>query len=104
MEVKPAFKEATTGHEDQMFKISKSMLAGPDRSIRDYVLAEQGIEGLRDAFTEYFQQYDALLLPVLPIPAHEHGLTQFTIKGQTVDAATSRPPPLLGAICCGPRT
>ena len=87
MEVKPAFKEATTGHEDQMFKISKSMLAGPDTSIRDYVLAEQGIEGLRNAFTEYFQQYDALLLPVLPIPAHEHGLTQFTINGQTVDAA-----------------
>ncbi|MFJ8795803.1 amidase [Streptomyces sp. NPDC102462] len=87
MEVKPGFKEATTGHEDQMFKISRSMLAGPDTSIRDYVLAEQGIERLRDAFTEYFQQYDALLLPVVPVPAHEHGLTQFTINGQTVDAA-----------------
>lgn len=87
MEVKPGFKEATTGHEDQMFKISRSMLAGPDTSVRDYVLAEQGIERLRDAFTEYFQQYDALLLPVVPVPAHEHGLTQFTINGQTVDAA-----------------
>jgi len=73
-----------------MAKVSKHMLAGPDTSIRDYVLAEQGIERLRDAFTEYFQQYDALLLPVLPIPAHEHGLTQFTINGQTVKAATSR--------------
>jgi aspartyl-tRNA(Asn)/glutamyl-tRNA(Gln) amidotransferase subunit A len=87
MEVKPAFREVTTGHEDEMFKVSKSMLAGPDTSVEDYVLAEQGIEQLRDGFAEYFQQYDALLLPVTPIPAHEHGLTQFVINGQTVDAA-----------------
>ncbi|MCO6000114.1 amidase [Actinoallomurus rhizosphaericola] len=87
MEVKPAFQDVTAGHEDQMAHVSKSMLAGPDTSVEDYVLAEQGIERLRDAFTEYFQQYDVLLLPVLPIPAHEHGLTQFTINGQTVDAA-----------------
>lgn len=87
MEVKPAFREVTTGHEDEMFKVSKSMLAGPDTSVEDYVLAEQGIERLRDGFAEYFQQYDALLLPVTPIPAHEHGLTQFVINGQTVDAA-----------------
>jgi aspartyl-tRNA(Asn)/glutamyl-tRNA(Gln) amidotransferase subunit A len=87
MEVKPAFREVTTGHEDQMFKVSKSMLAGPETSVEDYVLAEQGIERLRDGFAEYFQQYDALLLPVTPIPAHEHGLTQFVINGQTVDAA-----------------
>lgn len=87
MEVKPAFREVTTGHEDQMFKVSKGMLAGPDTSIEDYVLAEQGIERLRDGFVEYFQQYDALLLPVTPIPAHEHGLEQFVINDLTVDAA-----------------
>ncbi|MFD8159541.1 amidase [Streptomyces malaysiensis] len=86
MEVKPAFRDVTVGHEDQMAKVSTSMLAGPDTSVESYVLAEQGIERLRDAFTEYFQRYDALLLPVLPIPAHEHGLAQFTINGQTVDA------------------
>lgn len=87
MEVKPAFREVTTGHEEEMFKVSKSMLAAPDTSVEDYVLAEQGIERLRDGFAEYFQHYDALLLPVTPIPAHEHGLTQFVINGQTVDAA-----------------
>ena len=64
------------------------MLAGPDTSVEDYVLAEQGIERLRDGFAEYFQQYDALLLPVTPIPAHAHGFTQFTLDGRTVDAAT----------------
>ncbi|WP_413804389.1 amidase [Streptomyces sp. OE57] len=86
MEVKPAFRDVTNGHEDQMAKVSTSMLAGPDTSVENYVLAEQGIERLRDAFTEFFQRYDALLLPVLPIPAHEHGLTRFTFNGQTVDA------------------
>jgi aspartyl-tRNA(Asn)/glutamyl-tRNA(Gln) amidotransferase subunit A len=87
MEVKPAFRDITAGHEDEMFKVSKSMLAGPDTSVENYVLAEQGIERLRDGFVEYFQQYDALLLPVTPIPAPEHGLTEFVINGQTVDAA-----------------
>ncbi|WP_371786387.1 amidase [Streptosporangium subroseum] len=86
MEVKPAFREITAGHEDQMFTYSRSMLAAPDTSVEDYVLAEQGIERLRDGFAEYFQRYDALLLPVTSIPAHAHGLTQFTIDGRTMDA------------------
>jgi aspartyl-tRNA(Asn)/glutamyl-tRNA(Gln) amidotransferase subunit A len=86
MEIKPAFRAATAGHEAEMFEISKSMLAGPDTSVEDYVRAEQGIERLRDGFAEYFQRYDALLLPVLPIPAHAHGLTEFVINGETVPA------------------
>jgi aspartyl-tRNA(Asn)/glutamyl-tRNA(Gln) amidotransferase subunit A len=86
MEVKPAFREATMGHEDQMFTYSKTLLAAPDTTAADYVLAEQGIERLRDGFAEYFQHYDALLLPVTTIPAHAHGLGQFTLDGQTVGA------------------
>lgn len=86
MEVKPAFRDATAGHEAEMFKISRSMLAGPETSVEDYVRAEQGIERLRDGFAEFFQRYDALLLPVLPIPAHAHGLSEFVIDGQTVPA------------------
>jgi aspartyl-tRNA(Asn)/glutamyl-tRNA(Gln) amidotransferase subunit A len=84
MELKPAFEAATAGHEDDMFKISRSMLATPDRSVQDYVLAEQGIERLRDGFVDYFQRYDALLLPATPIPAHAHGLEEFVINGETV--------------------
>ena len=84
MELKPAFQVATAGHESEMFKISKSMLATPDTSMEDYVLAEQGIERLRDGFAEYFQRYDALLLPATPIPAHAHGLEEFVINGETV--------------------
>jgi aspartyl-tRNA(Asn)/glutamyl-tRNA(Gln) amidotransferase subunit A len=86
MEVKPAFREATAGHEDQRFTYSKTLLAAPDTPVTDYVLAEQGIERLRDGFAEFFQHYDALLLPVTTIPAHAHGLGQFTLAGRTVDA------------------
>jgi aspartyl-tRNA(Asn)/glutamyl-tRNA(Gln) amidotransferase subunit A len=54
--------------------------------MEDYIQAEQAAERLKDGFAEYFQRYDALLCPVLPIPAHEHGATEFVINGQTVDA------------------
>src|ERR1700730_14122136 len=86
MELKPAFKEATAGHENEMFKISKGMLATPDTPMADFIDAEQAAEGLRDGFADYFQRYDALLCPVLPIPAHAHGLSEIVINGQSVSA------------------
>jgi aspartyl-tRNA(Asn)/glutamyl-tRNA(Gln) amidotransferase subunit A len=86
MEMKPAFAEATAGHESEMFKISKGMLATPDTTMRDFILAEQAAERLRDGFADYFQRYDALLCPVLPIPAHAHGLSEIVINGQSVSA------------------
>jgi len=86
MELKPAFVEATTGHENEIFTIAKGMLATPDTSMGDFVLAEQATERLKDGFAEYFQRYDALLCPVLPIPAHAHGLSKFVINGQSVPA------------------
>jgi aspartyl-tRNA(Asn)/glutamyl-tRNA(Gln) amidotransferase subunit A len=67
-----------------MFAYSKTLFAIPDTSVEDYVLAEQGIERLRNGFAEYFKQYDALLLPVTTIPAHAHQLGDFTLGGQTV--------------------
>ena len=89
MEVKPAFADVTTGHEDEMFTISKAMLGEPDTPLADFVRAEQAAERLKDGFAEYFQRYDALLCPVLPIPAHAHGLSEFVINDQTVPATHS---------------
>jgi aspartyl-tRNA(Asn)/glutamyl-tRNA(Gln) amidotransferase subunit A len=86
MELKPAFIEATTGHENEIFKIAKAMLATPDTAPRDYVLAEQAAERLKDGFAEYFQRFDVLLCPVLPIPAHAHGLSEIVINGRSVPA------------------
>jgi aspartyl-tRNA(Asn)/glutamyl-tRNA(Gln) amidotransferase subunit A len=58
----------------------------PQTSIDDFVAAEQQAERLRDGFAEYFQRYDALLCPVTPMPAYQHGATELVIDGQTVSA------------------
>src|SRR6202140_1707708 len=86
MEMKPAFAEATAGHEDEMYKLAKTMLSLPDTSMKDYIDAEQAFQRLRDGYADYFSRYDALITHVLPIPAHKHGVEEFTIDGQTVDA------------------
>jgi aspartyl-tRNA(Asn)/glutamyl-tRNA(Gln) amidotransferase subunit A len=87
MEMKPAFAEATAGRsEKELYKMAKTMLLLPDTSMKDYIDAEQAAERLRDGYADYFTRYDALITHVLPIPAHKHGVEEFTIDGQTVDA------------------
>ncbi|MBO4221381.1 amidase [Bradyrhizobium neotropicale] len=87
MEMKPAFAEATAGRsQDELYKMAKTMLSLPDTSMKDYIDAEQAAERLRDGYAEYFRTYDALITPVLPIPAHKHGVAEFVINGKTVDA------------------
>lgn len=86
MEMKPAFRAATAGHEGQMYKMARTMLSLPDTSMADFIDAEQAAERIRDGYAEYFRGFDALITHVLPIPAHKHGVDRFVIDGQTVDA------------------
>ena len=87
MEMKPAFEQATAGRrDDELYKMAKTMLSLPDTTMRDYIDAEQAAERLRDGYADYFSRYDALITHVLPIPAHKHGVEEFVIDGQTVDA------------------
>jgi aspartyl-tRNA(Asn)/glutamyl-tRNA(Gln) amidotransferase subunit A len=86
MEMKPAFREVTAGHEHQMYKMAKTMLSLPDTSMKDFIDAEQAAERIRDGYADYFSRYDALITHVLPIPAYKHGVEEFTIDGETVDA------------------
>ncbi|HBV40812.1 MAG TPA: amidase [Erwinia sp.] len=87
MEMKPAFARATAGHGlEELYKMARTMLALPDTPIADFIEAEQAAERLRDGFADYFSRYDVLITQVLPVPAHKHGVEQFTIAGQTVDA------------------
>ena len=86
MEMKPAFREATRGHEGEMYRMAKTMLSLPDTSMADFIDAEQAAERLRDGYADYFSRFDALITQVLPIPAHHHGVDKFTIDGQEVDA------------------
>ena len=86
MEMKPAFREATAGrHDDEIYKMARTMLSLPDTSIEDYVAAEQAAERLRDGYAAYFRNYDILLTPVLPVPAHKHGIQELVVNGETVD-------------------
>jgi aspartyl-tRNA(Asn)/glutamyl-tRNA(Gln) amidotransferase subunit A len=87
MEMKPALHAATAGRrDDELYKMSKTMLSLPDTSMEDYIEAEQAAERLRDGYADYFSRYDALITQVLPIPAHKHGVEEFVIDGQTLDA------------------
>ena len=87
MEMKEAFKEATAGRtEEELYIMAKTMLSLPETSMKDFIDAEQATDRLRDGFAAYFQQYDVLLTQVLPIPAHKHGVEEFMIDGQKVDA------------------
>lgn len=87
MEMKEAFKEATAGrNEDELYIMAKTMLSLPETSMKDFIEAEQAAERLRDGFAGYFNNYDVLLTPVQPVPAHKHGVSEFIINGQKVDA------------------
>ena len=87
MEMKPAFLEAVAGHPDEeIYTMARTMSRLPETSIEDYVKAEQAAERLRDGFADFFQRYDALITPVQPIPAYEHGAARFVINGRTVGA------------------
>src|SRR5258708_6420558 len=70
MEMKPAFAEATAGHESEMFKMSKTMLSLPDTSMKDYIEAEQAADRIADGYADYLTRYAALITHVLPIPPH----------------------------------
>jgi aspartyl-tRNA(Asn)/glutamyl-tRNA(Gln) amidotransferase subunit A len=86
MESKPAFREATAGHEDLIYKHVQGVFDTPDTSIEDFVIAEQQIQTMRDGFAEYFTRYDALLCPVTPVASHGHNVSEFVINGQTVSS------------------
>lgn len=85
-EMKPVFEQTTRGQpDDHIGPIARFMLDTPETSIEDFVQAEQAAQRLSDAFAEFFQGYDALLCPVLPLPAHEHRLTSVKVEGEDID-------------------
>ncbi|RYY36257.1 hypothetical protein EON62_01870, partial [archaeon] len=47
--------------------------------------AEGAAERLRDGYAAYFRDFDLLLTPVLPVPAHKHGIQELVVNGETVD-------------------
>ncbi len=46
--LKPAFRAVTAEHEDQMYRMTQTMLSLPDTSMEDFIVAEQAPERLRN--------------------------------------------------------
>lgn len=86
-EMKIEAKAITRGiPDDQLFDSARALLDTPETSMADFIEAEQASDRLKDGFAKYFSQFDALVCPVQPMPAHDHGMTEYTIAGRTVDA------------------
>lgn len=85
-EMKPVFEQITRGKPDsEIGHIARTMLSTPTSTVEEFIEAEQAADRLKDGFAAYFQKYDALLCPVLPIPAHEHDLKSVEVQGQQID-------------------
>jgi aspartyl-tRNA(Asn)/glutamyl-tRNA(Gln) amidotransferase subunit A len=86
LEMKPGFVETTAGRgENEIGDMARFMLSLPDTPAVDYIDAAQAAERLKDGYAEYFQKYDVLLTPVLPIPSFKHGQPELLIDGHTVN-------------------
>ncbi len=86
-EMKPAVEEATAGRsDDEISYMAKFVLSLPDTPMKEYIEAEHAAERLKDGYAEYFQKYDVLLTPVLPIPSFKHRQEELLINGQTIGA------------------
>ncbi|MFI1304721.1 amidase [Streptomyces sioyaensis] len=83
-EILPYFKEHTAGREDELHAVLRHTLSLPDVPLADYVTAQRTVEGLKSAFSTYFARYDALLCPVVTMPAPLHGQTEYDVDGVTV--------------------
>lgn len=78
-EAMPYFRRVVAGRESELHAVMASWMATPPRSLEEFVAAEREVEALRDDLAKYFHTYDALLCPVVPVPAHGHGATELTI-------------------------
>jgi aspartyl-tRNA(Asn)/glutamyl-tRNA(Gln) amidotransferase subunit A len=86
LEMKPGFVNTTAGRsENEIGDMARFMLSLPDTPAADYIDAVQAAERLKDGYAAYFQKYDVLLTPVLPVPSFKHNQAELVINGQTVN-------------------
>lgn len=85
-EIHPYFKEHAAGREDELHAVLAHTLKLPDVSLGDYVTAQRTVEDLKSAFAAYFTHHDALLCPVVTMPAPPHGRREYVVDGVTVPA------------------
>ncbi|MFJ9543965.1 amidase [Streptomyces sp. NPDC101225] len=83
-EVGPYLREFIGDRDADLHPVITATLALPEPSLADYVTAEREVERLKSAFADYFTGYDALLCPVVTIPAPVPSLSEYDVNGVTM--------------------
>ncbi len=86
METGYYFEPLVRGRESDLFPFMKKRLARPWPDVREYLNGLSRWEAIRYGMTQYFNVYDLLLCPTLPVPAYPHRLSELAIAGATVAA------------------
>jgi Asp-tRNA(Asn)/Glu-tRNA(Gln) amidotransferase A subunit family amidase len=80
------FRKIVGDRVAELHPVMRRVLSRPEASLGDYVAAQREVERLRSEFAAYFERYDALLCPVVPIPAPPHDLGEYVVAGKSVPA------------------
>lgn len=80
------FEPFIRGRESELYPFMQKRLASPWPDMRAYLQGLAGWEALRHGMTAFFNDYDLLLCPTIPVPAYEHHARELSIDGVTVPA------------------
>lgn len=80
------FEPIIRGREAELSPLMQRRLTAPWPDVRQYCKCMADWETLRRGMTEYFNKYDLLLCPTMPLAAYPHGLKELHIDGQTIKA------------------
>ena len=78
-----------TGREEELSPNIQRRLGVPPPTLAEYLAALDEWEGLRQDVAGYFRQYDLLICPCVPVPAHPHDVAEITIAGKSQRARTA---------------
>ncbi len=73
-----------SGREDQLSPALRRRLSLPAPTFQEYLDAMANCELLQQNMAQFFTEYDLLLCPTGPVPAHAHGSIELEIGGQKV--------------------
>ncbi|MFC4464274.1 amidase [Streptomyces xiangluensis] len=85
-EVLPFLRTLTEKHQDTLHRVSHATLRAREPSSAEVRNAQQVVERMRDEFAAFFSRYDALLCPVVTIPAPLPAQPSHLIDGTEIPA------------------
>ena len=80
------FRKLVAGRKADLHFIGTLYAEMPDPELKDYIAAQALMTQLKSAFAGYFEQYDVLLCPVVPLTAPPHQLQEYVVDGQKIAA------------------